>query len=106
MVAAPTSTAVVGEYLRIDPESDGLAATVAAVSALLSRSVDPDGGAGEWSAAQQHGATMLAARVYRRRNSPAGIESLGEMGPTYVSRYDPDLDMMLGFGRWQTPKVG
>lgn len=105
-MVAPTTVAVVGEYLRIDPASDGLAATVAAVSALLSRSIDPDGDAGDWSAAQKHGATMLAARVYRRRNSPAGIESLGEMGPTYVSRYDPDLDMMLGFGRWQSPKVG
>lgn len=105
-MVAPTTAERVGEYLRIAPASDGLADTIAAVSALLTRSVDPEGDGGAWSDAQRHGATMLAARVYRRRNSPAGIESLGEMGPTYVSRYDPDLDMMLGFGRWQQPKVG
>lgn len=105
-MVGPTTAERVGLYLRIDPGSDGLADTIAAVSALLTRSIDPEGEAGAWSDAQAHGATMLAARVYRRRNSPAGIESLGEMGPTYVSRYDPDLDMMLGFGRWQSPKVG
>lgn len=52
------------------------------------------------------GALMLAARVFRRRNSPAGVEALGEMGPVYVSRNDPDLAMMLGLGNYRRPVVG
>lgn len=52
------------------------------------------------------GALMFAARVYRRRNSPAGVESLGELGPVYVSRNDPDLTMMLGLGTYRTPMIG
>lgn len=52
------------------------------------------------------GALMLAARVFRRRNSPAGVESLGEMGPVYVSRRDPDLAMMLGLQNFGHPLVG
>lgn len=52
------------------------------------------------------GAVMLAARVTRRRNSPAGVEALGEMGATYVSRYDVDLDRMLGLGTYRKLIVG
>lgn len=52
------------------------------------------------------GAKMLAARLYRRRNSPAGVESLGELGPVYVSRNDPDLAQLLCIGRYERPKVG
>lgn len=45
------------------------------------------------------GATMLAGRITRRRNSPAGVESFGELGATYVARYDPDIDVLLGTGK-------
>lgn len=52
------------------------------------------------------GAGMLAARLWRRRSSPSGVESLGELGPTYVARFDPDLEHLLGIGRHQKPTVG
>lgn len=52
------------------------------------------------------GAVMLAARVTRRRNSPAGVEALGELGATYVSRYDVDLDRMLELGDHRRMIVG
>lgn len=51
------------------------------------------------------GAVMMAARVVRRRNSPAGIESFGE-SVTYVAAYDPDLDRFLRRGRYRLPGVG
>ncbi len=51
------------------------------------------------------GGVMLAARVVRRRNSPAGIESFGE-SVTYVAAYDPDLDRLLRRGRYRLPGVG
>lgn len=79
---------------------------VAAVEALIvSYHGAPDDGA-EWSANLKLGATMLAARIFRRRNSPAGVESLGELGPVYVSRNDPDLAQLLRLGRYAEPRVG
>lgn len=51
------------------------------------------------------GAVMMAARLVRRRNSPAGIESFGE-SVTYVAAYDPDLDRFLRRGRYRLPGVG
>lgn len=51
------------------------------------------------------GGVMMAARLVRRRNSPAGIESFGE-SVTYVAAYDPDLDRFLRRGRYRMPGVG
>lgn len=51
------------------------------------------------------GAVMLAARLYRRRNSPAGIETMGET-VNYVASFDPDLDQFLRRGRYRMPGVG
>lgn len=51
------------------------------------------------------GAVMLAARLVRRRNSPAGIESFGE-SVTYVAAFDPDLDRFMRRGRYRLPGVG
>jgi len=50
-------------------------------------------------------AVMLAARLFRRRNSPGGIESFGE-SVTYVSRYDPEIARALRTGLWALPGVG
>lgn len=52
------------------------------------------------------GANMLVARLYSRRNSPAGWEAVGGDLAVYVSRSDPDLAMLLGLGAWQGPRVG
>lgn len=50
-------------------------------------------------------AVMLAARVYRRRNSPAGVEVMGE-SIAYASRYDPEIDRALRTGFFSSPQVG
>jgi hypothetical protein len=50
-------------------------------------------------------AVMLAARLVRRRNSPAGVETFGE-SITYVSRYDPDIARALRQGIYALPGVG
>jgi hypothetical protein len=42
-------------------------------------------------------AVMLAARLVRRRNSPAGVETFGE-SVLYASRYDPDIARALRQG--------
>lgn len=78
----------------------------AAVRALVATYVDAPAPGHDWPDNIRLGAVMLAARVYRRRNSPAGVESLGEMGPVYISRNDPDLAQLLQIGRYAPPRVG
>lgn len=48
------------------------------------------------------GAVMYAAREYRRRNSPAGIETFGEV-TSFVARFDPDIDRALQTGIYARP---
>ena len=49
------------------------------------------------------GGIMLAARLFRRRNSLGGIESLGDGGIAYIARQDSDIARLLGF---DIPRVG
>ncbi|MCL1871950.1 MAG: hypothetical protein FWF90_16260 [Promicromonosporaceae bacterium] len=60
-----------------------------------------DGGY-EPDAETYHGAVMYAAREFRRRNSPAGVEVYGE-GVTFVRRFDPDIDRALQTGEFARP---
>lgn len=41
------------------------------------------------------GATMLATRLWRRKDSPAGVEAFTDQGAVYVSRTDPDIGRLL-----------
>lgn len=50
------------------------------------------------------GAVMYAAREYRRRNSPAGIELMGEVS-SFVARFDPDIDRALQTGAYARPVI-
>lgn len=102
--APATDAALVADQLNMDP-TDGavlgrLAATVAAVNALVPRMArtPPD--------AVTLGATMLAARLYRRRNSPEGVATFTADGAVYVQRNDPDVAMLLGIGAYAPPVVG
>jgi hypothetical protein len=99
-----TSAALVAVQLSMDPDDAGvldkLAATVAAVNEWV----------GEYArsrpAARALGATMLAARLYRRRNSPEGVATFTADGAVYVQRNDPDVAMLLGIGAYAPPVVG
>lgn len=63
-------------------------------------------GEAAWPPRIIEGATMLAARWVRRRNSPSGVEAMGELGPAYVMRSDPDIAQLLQLGSYQPPVVG
>ncbi|MBF6483846.1 phage head-tail connector protein [Nocardia otitidiscaviarum] len=96
-------------YLRLtdDSDNDALTAVVDAVNDLMtywfgSPAISAEG----WPDRYVQGAVMLAARVYRRRNSPSGVESFGELGPLYVQRNDPDIAQLLGMGHYTRPAVG
>ena len=60
----------------------------------------------KWPGGVELGAIMLAARLHRRRNSAAGVETFSEMGASYVSRYDVDLDRQLRINAYTPPVVG
>ena len=51
-------------------------------------------------------ATMLAARLYRRRNSPEGVQAMTDAGAWYVARTDPDIARLLRIDQYITPQVG
>lgn len=85
---------------RERPEVDDV---VRAINALM---IHYKGDREVWPEYWHQGAKMLAQRVYRRRDSPAGVEAMGELGPVYVSRNDPDLAQLLELGRYAKPVVG
>lgn len=47
-----------------------------------------------------------AARIYARKGSPAGIASYAEFGAAGILSYDPDVERLLGIGRYGAPEVG
>ena len=114
----PTSLAAVKLALTINDTVDDLriAPKVDAVNALIRAwpqslaavdNTDPDNPVpGTWPANLVEGATALAARWWRRKGSPAGVEAIGDLGATYVMRNDPDIAMQLGLGSWAKPDVG
>jgi hypothetical protein len=59
-----------------------------------------------WPYRIQLGATMLAARLWRRRDTAGGVEVFGDGGIAYVRRDDPDIAQLLELGDWSKPGVG
>lgn len=116
-VGGPTSVPMAKVQLSIevdDVSDDGkLAAIVAAVNSQVrtwrvseAAVTDPFDPAATWPARIELGASMLVARLFRRKNSPAGVEQFGQLGAAYVMRNDPDIAQLLALGSWQSPQVG
>jgi hypothetical protein len=113
-VPEPTTVPAVKLHLGITDaaDDDALAPVVGAVCYLIrhlpvaSTALAATVEAAVWPADVQHGATLLAARLWRRRNSPEGVAAFGADGPVYVQRNDPDVAMMLALGDWARPSVG
>lgn len=96
----------VAEWLdapRVDKHMEAVTTAVNAYVDALPSIERVDGGA--WAKTTMLGATMLAARLYKRRNSPNGIESFAEIGNTYVSRYDSDIARMLHIESFRKPRA-
>lgn len=117
--AGPTTLAVVksSDYLNLpDADDDGrLARIVAAVNALVRGLPVADqsnadtqelADAAGWPASVVEGATMLVGRLWIRKDSPDGVAAIGDLGPVYVRRNDPDVAMLLELGDWSRPGIG
>lgn len=61
---------------------------------------------GGWAHNTALGATMLGARLYKRKVSPSGIESFAQVGFTFISRYDSDIARLLHIDAYRKPIVG
>jgi hypothetical protein len=59
-----------------------------------------------WAQQTHLAALMMGSRLYRRRNSPNGVEAFTGDGVTYVARYDPDIARLLRLDGFTKPKVG
>lgn len=102
-----TTIEAVREWLKLPAGQDEqiLTEVVAATNAwcaqlpIVVNLADPDA---DWPIDVTQGATMLAARFYRRRNTPGGIESFAD-SQIYVPRRDPDVTSLLHLAR---PGVG
>lgn len=95
--------AVAKQLGLIDADKKRFEAICDAVHALVAAWVPPTQ---HNSAAVKLGAEMLAARLWRRRQSSTGVETLGDIGTIYVARYDPDIAQLLGIGSYAPPSVG
>jgi hypothetical protein len=118
--AGPTDLATVKspDYLNLpDADDDGrLSRIVSAVNALVRglpvadlAYADTQAGADAagWPAGVVEGATMLVGRLWIRKDSPDGVAAVGDLGPVYVRRNDPDIAMLLEIGPdWSRPGVG
>lgn len=99
----------VADWLKLQGAPDTIvtrctAAVVAFVNELPTAPRQDDGET--WTGQTDLAATMLAARLVRRRNSPSGVEALTETGASYVSRYDPDVARMLRIDQFVPPQIG
>lgn len=111
----PTTTELVKAHLKITDgvDDDAIAGKVAAVNQLVRElpiavPFDADPAPADWAVGPRiiEGATMLAARLFERRNSPQGVASFGDTGPAYVQRNDPDVALLLKIGSYSGPAVG
>lgn len=106
----PTSLELAKAWLRLADTRDDteLRMVVAAVNSQVRTWPVSSGAVAQniWPERIQLGATMLAARLHRRRNTPAGVEAFGSDGAVYVSRLDPDIAQLLQLGSYQPPAVG
>lgn len=89
---------------------DDVARIVEAVNASVRRfpCCQPAIGADDWTGFPDvvEGANMLGVRLWRRKDTPGGVEVYGEFGIAYVRRLDPDVAMLLSLGDWAKPAVG
>ena len=104
--AGPATPERVATWLQMAAPSQDVVDTTASVNAVIRRWVPTPAAGQAWDQDTVQGAVMLAGRFYRRRNSPAGVETFGADGATYVSRTDPDVAMLLRIGPYADPVVG
>jgi hypothetical protein len=52
------------------------------------------------------GTVRYASRLHNLRRSPDGTIDMGELGNARIPTNDPEIERLLGIGRWRGPMVG
>ena len=101
----PTTLAAVKDHLHVtDTDDDTFIQSVVDASCIWVRTLPvADIDATVWPATVALGATMLAARWVRRRNSPDGVQAMTDQGAAFVARSDPDVSQLLRLGPYAKP---
>lgn len=103
----PATAELVAAQLSLTTEPDALVTqAVNAANAWVRQQRVADIDAEAWPGDVELGTVMLAARLYRRRNSPDGVQAMTDAGAAYVARNDPDIAMLLQVGAYARPAVG
>lgn len=109
----PTTVTLVKAWVKLDDDTDDavVQSVVEAVNALVislpvAGSSNTDPAPADWPPTIKFGAMLLASRLWRRRNTPGGVEATGDFGIAYVRRNDPDIAQMLQLGEYAPPRVG
>lgn len=111
----PTSRELVKALLKITDDVDDavIDSKVAAANQCVRElpiavPFDTDPAPADWAAGARivEGATMLAARLFERKNSPQGVAAFGDGAAAYVARTDPDVALLLKIGSYSPPAVG
>lgn len=93
----------------LDPDDDRLTqvldAAVAFVERVRAGAFNFDGDLGselpDPTSDLELGTLRLAGRWHTRRRSPDGLVEMGELGAGRVPSFDPDIDRLLGIGRFR-----
>lgn len=102
-MAKPTTTDVLAFIGSPDePDTSVMDQCIDAAVAFVSRYKGP---ADEWDAATNLGCIMQAAGLFRRRNTPGGIDTFGESA-MYTRAVDSEVERLLRIGRYALPRVG
>jgi hypothetical protein len=95
--------------LALDVDDDQLATALAAAISFVERvragaynfAGDLDSTLPDPSADLVLGTLRLASRWHTRRRSPDALIEMGELGASRVPSFDPDIDRLLGIGRYR-----
>lgn len=111
----PTDIDRVVNYARIKGGVDGLSAadliemndTVDSINEWARGLPVADGARGltVWPPNIVKGSTMMAGRLWRRRDTNGGIYSAGDTVPIFVHTRDPDVALLLKLGDYGKPSV-
>jgi hypothetical protein len=122
-VSWPPSLADLKDYVGVSDERDDVTLMVA-LEAAISYVEDPiDGvlaGSYNFSGATTgvesllpaptmrivQGTVRYASRLHNLRRSPDGTIDMGELGNARIPTNDPEIERLLGIGRWRPPMVG
>ncbi|WP_394938817.1 hypothetical protein [Psychromicrobium sp. YIM B11713] len=101
------TAADIQNWFQINPENvDALPAIADAVNTYVGSlpNIDKETD-GTWKGTTKLGALLIAGKLYARKSQPSGVNNFGETGPTYIPRWDQQVDMLLHLGDYRKPVI-